>query len=329
MVAAGSLRVYVQPFLTYLSVVRNVSPNTIQGYSTDLDQFFDFVGRTGAEQPFDHLAIRRFLGERRSREGGVRPDSAATAARKLSALKSFTRYLCREGILETNPAADVRSPRKPKRLPPFLVLDEVASLLDLPDDSVRGLRDRALLELLYATGARVSEVWRLDTEDLDLDGEFVRLMGKGRKERIVPFGSKAREALERYYRLSRPVLLRGLGRLQGLPEATRRRADTDVSRADSYRAVFLNRSGGRLSVRGIRRVVDGYVRRLARIRRISPHGLRHSFATHLLDAGADLRMVQEMLGHASLSTTQIYTHVSQERIRAVYRNAHPRARSSR
>lgn len=310
---AGELEKHVDSFLAYLQAVRSVSPNTLQAYSTDLSQFFSFVERQGADQPLSYHTIRRFLAAMRSPTGAQGGPMPATLARKLAALRSFLRYLCREGILEDNPAALVSSPRQGKRLPHFLHLEEVQELLSLPGGGPSGLRDRAVLEMLYATGARISEIGHLDMEDLDFEGEFVRLTGKGRKERIVPFGSFAQEALRRYIDLARPEYLRGVDR----SGASRGKVEP--------KALFLNRSGSRLSVRGLRRLVDKYLGRLALERHVTPHGLRHSFATHLLNEGADIRAVQEMLGHASLSTTQVYTHVSQARIRAVYRNAHPRA----
>ncbi len=310
---AGELERHVDSFLAYLQAVRSVSPNTLQAYSTDLGQFFSFVESHGADQPLSHHTIRRFLAAMRSRAGAQGGPTPATLARKLAALRSFLRYLCREGILDDNPAALISSPRQGKRLPRFLHLEEVQELLSLPGGGPAGLRDRAVLEMLYATGARISEIWRLDMEDLDFEGEFVRLSGKGRKERIVPFGSFALDALRRYIDQARPEFLRG---------TDRRTRSRDGSES---KALFLNRGGTRLSVRGLRRLVDKYLGHLALERHVTPHGLRHTFATHLLNEGADIRAVQEMLGHASLSTTQVYTHVSQARIRAVYRNAHPRA----
>jgi integrase/recombinase XerC len=321
---ACDLEGHVDSYLAYLRVVRGSSPNTLQAYSTDLGQFFTFIGQDGGNEPADYLTIRRFLAALRS--GGVgsgeagppgRVVSAATLARKLATLRSFFRYLCREGILEANPAATVSSPRQERRLPRYLHLEEVTALLELPVGGSAGLRDQAVLETLYATGARIGEIWGLDLDDVDFDGEFIRLLGKGRKERVVPFGSPAHSALQRYIDLGRPELLR---RASG-----RRASDVDRRGRELSKALFLNRDGTRLSVRGIRRLVDKYLDRLALERKVTPHSLRHTFATHLLDAGADIRAVQEMLGHASLSTTQIYTHVSQARIRAVYRNAHPRA----
>jgi site-specific recombinase XerD len=351
---AVDLERHVESFLAYLRAVRGASPNTLQAYATDLGQFFAFLERNGGDEPVGYLTIRRFLAALRSGgeawAGSILADgtgvgasgktiSSSTVARKLATLRSFFRYLCREGIMEANPAAMVSSPRQEKRLPRYLHLEEVTALLELPGGGSSGLRDRAVLETLYATGARIGEIWRLDVDDVDFDGEFVRLFGKGRKERVVPFGSMAQAALRQYIDLARPELLRravrvrrrnvaGRRGLAGTPDAGTRRAGRssgDQTETPRTRALFLNRSGTRLSVRGLRRLVDKYLNRLALERHITPHSLRHTFATHLLDAGADIRAVQEMLGHASLSTTQIYTHVSQARIRAVYRNAHPRA----
>lgn len=305
------LETHAEAFLGYLQAVRNVSPNTVQAYGTDLSQFFEYLATLAPHEPLTYLTIRGFLAARRTRN-----DSSRTVARKLAAIRSFFRYLCREGILENNPAAAVSGPRLEKRLPRYLHLEEVQALLELPDGSPQGLRDRAILEMLYATGARFGEIWRLNLDDVDLEGEFVRLYGKGRKERIVPFGSCAQSALKRYLGLSRPLLLRAADRAGAGVRA--------MSRPET-RAVFLNRRGGRLSIRGLRRVVDRYLDCLALERHVTPHSLRHSFATHLLDEGADIRAVREMLGHASLSTTQVHTHVSPARLRAVYRNAHPRA----
>ncbi len=345
---ASDLERHVDSFLAYLRAVRGASPNTLQAYATDLGQFFAFLERNGGDEPVSYLTIRRFLAALRSGgeawAGSIMADgtgvgasgktiSSSTLARKLATLRSFFRHLCREGIMEANPAAMVSSPRQEKRLPRYLHLEEVTALLELPGGGSSGLRDRAVLETLYATGARIGEIWRLDVDDVDFDGEFVRLLGKGRKERVVPFGSMAQAALRQYIDLARPELLRRAVRVRrrnvagtrGVENRRAGRSSCDQTETPRTRALFLNRSGARLSVRGLRRLVDKYLNRLALERHITPHSLRHTFATHLLDAGADIRAVQEMLGHASLSTTQIYTHVSQARIRAVYRNAHPRA----
>jgi site-specific recombinase XerD len=304
----------VDGFLTYLRAVRNVSPNTLQGYATDLAQFFAFLGRSGQGPELGHLTISRFLAELRG-EG----HSAPTVARKLSALRSFFRYLCREGVLADNPAASVTSPRLERRLPRYLHLGEVKRLLELPDRSPQGLRDRAVLEVLYATGARIGEVRRLNIEDVDIEAESVRVAGPGRKERSVSCGSHARSALRDYLTQARPVFLRAAG------GAAADGRQGHSSRTD-LRALFLNRRGGRLSARGLRRLVDKYLTRMALGLGVSPGSLRHSFAANLLDEGADISVVQEMLGHAGLSATRAYSQVSQARLRAVYWSAHPRAR---
>jgi integrase/recombinase XerC len=240
---------------------------------------------------------------RLSRRGLAR----ASIARKLAAVRSFLRHAVREGRLEANPATGVPTPRVPKGLPRDLTVDETFALLDhIEGDDLAACRDRALLELLYAAGLRVSEAVALDLDDLDLRAGVLRVLGKGNKERMVPFGSKAAQALERWLTAARPLRLNGDGR-----------------------AVFMNLRGGRLSDRSVRRVLDRRLREAAIATRVSPHALRHSFATHLLGAGADLRAIQELLGHASLSTTQRYTHVSTDALMRVYDRAHPRARRRR
>ena len=226
-------------------------------------------------------------------------------SRKVSALRSFFRYLVREGKLADNPADRISLPRLERKLPRHLNVKEAGLLVESPDSSTAlGARDRAILEILYATGLRVAELTGLNLTDIDFGKMILRALGKGSHERMVPFGKQARKAL-RVYLKRRPELC---GR--------------QVPDAD---ALFLNYRGGRLSSRSVRRSLDGYIRQTAVRNRISPHGLRHSFATHLLDAGADLRSIQELLGHASLSTTQRYTHVSTERLREVYRKSHPRS----
>lgn len=303
----------VKSFLAYLRAVRNASPLTTEAYGRDLAEFTTFSTNRGAASPgaVTHLTIRAFLGQLRAT--GLSPK---TIARKLSAVRSYFRYLCREGLLEHSPAAVVRGPgRRGRRLPRFLHEDEMARLVSTPVAShPLGLRDRAILELFYATGARISELARLDLEHVEFEAGWVRLQGKGRRERIVPFGGPARAALDLYLDRSRPVLLD-------------RNGPTEAGASDKSppAPLFVNSRGCRLSVRGLRQIVDRHGRRAVGERRVPPHGIRHSFATHLLDRGADIRSVQEMLGHASLSTTQVYTHVSQERLRSVYRNAHPRA----
>ncbi len=296
----------VPAFLGYLRDQRNYSPATIRAYGSDLTQFLAFLaargGRQGAApESVDPLVIRAFLGHLHERR-----DSRATMARKLASVRSFFRYLVREGLMKENPARPVRTPRQERKLPRFLGEAEVRVLLETPSTStLRGKRDRAILEVLYATGMRVGELVALDLEDVDLAEGTILVLGKGSKQRYVLFGEKARTALLDYL----------AARRRGAERAAGRGCD----------AVFVNRSGGRLTDRSVRRMLSARLAECALKHRISPHGLRHSFATHLLDRGADLRAIQELLGHASLSTTQRYTHVSTEQMLRVYRKAHPRA----
>jgi integrase/recombinase XerC len=293
------MRNAVAAFLRHLERERNLSPHTLRAYGQDLEQFCrhvrDELGRPPLPGDIDHLMIRSFLA--RLHRCGLRK---ASAARKLASLRTFFRYLCREGVLERNPARALLSPRLERRVPAHLEEGEVEVLLDLPGASDAARRGRAILELLYATGIRCSELVGLDLAEVDLEGRMLRVLGKGRKERVVPFGSRARDALRAY-----------------LPARARARPRTE--------ALFVNARGGRLSARSVRGLVASRVRALALARRISTHGLRHSFATHLLQRGADLRTIQELLGHASLSTTQRYTHVNTPQILEIYRKTHPRA----
>ncbi len=288
----------VKRFLSCLRDQRDYSPHTLRAYGRDLEDFLQFVGEEEVERA-SGLRIRAFLANLRQR--GV---SRKTMARKLAALRSFYRYLAREGMVEGNPAVGVRSPRLPKRLPKFLTEKQVNALLDAPDKSkLWGLRDAAIMEMLYGSGIRVSELAGLERDDVDLLGEMIRVKGKGRKERISPLGGVAAAVLRRYL------------------EAV----DREITGRRDRRALFINQRGGRLTARSVRRVVDRYLAQSGVGADTSPHTLRHSFATHLLDRGADLRAVQELLGHASLSSTQIYTHLTTERLREVYKVSHPRA----
>ena len=294
----------VDRFLAYLRDQRRASPQTLRAYESDLAQFGAFLSEehSGGPAPgpagIDALAVRGFVA-RLHRSGLGR----SSVARKLSAVRSFMENAVREGRIESSPAKTVPTPKVPKRLPRNLTVDEVFALLDgIEGSDEAGIRDRAILEFLYATGLRVGELMSLDLEDLDLAGETVRVLGKGNKERIVPFGSKAKSALLRWIETSRPLRETG--------EAG---------------AVFLNPRGGRLTDRSVRRILDRRLREASVRAHVSPHALRHSFATHLLGAGADLRAIQELLGHASLSTTQRYTHVSMDALMKVYDAAHPRA----
>ncbi len=294
----------VDRFLAYLRDQRRASPQTLRAYESDLAQFGAFLSEehSGGPAPgpagIDALAVRGFVA-RLHRSGLGR----SSVARKLSAVRSFMENAVREGRIDSSPAKTVPTPKVPKRLPRNLTVDEVFALLDgIEGSDEAGIRDRAILEFLYATGLRVGELVSLDLEDLDLAGETVRVLGKGNKERIVPFGSKAKSALLRWIETSRPL-----------------RETGDAG------AVFLNPRGGRLTDRSVRRILDRRLREASVRAHVSPHALRHSFATHLLGAGADLRAIQELLGHASLSTTQRYTHVSMDALMKVYDAAHPRA----
>lgn len=296
----------VRAFLQSLEGERGVSPHTLAAYRRDLRHFLQFLQheRIAAWDAVNSQVARRYVAQLE------RHYARSTVARHLSALRTFFRFLYREGKVSRNPLALVATPKQQRRLPKFLTPDEVRAVLQAPDASPLGLRDRALLEVLYATGLRVSELVSLRQTDLTLrpssgqawDGEL-RVTGKGRKERIVLLTTAAMDALHRYQEEGRPHLTRT------------RRVD----------AVFLNVRGGPLSDRGVRVIVERHIREVAFDRRISPHVLRHTFATHLLDGGADLRTVQELLGHANLATTQIYTHVSRDWLKRVYDKAHPRA----
>jgi integrase/recombinase XerC len=293
------MRASAAAFLRHLERERNASPNTIRAYGEDLAQFTAYLsmelGREPRPEDADHLAIRGFLADLHRRRL-----SKASAARKLAGLRTFFRYLCREGRLATNPARILATPRRGRRIPSVLDEAQVRALLDMPGDGLEAVRGRAILELLYATGMRCAELVSLDLGEVDVDARMVRVRGKGGKERVVLFGRLAREALRAW-----------------LVERRRLRPKTD--------ALFLNARGSRLTDRSVRALVARRVAQVALERRCSPHTLRHSFATHLLTRGADLRAIQELLGHASLSTTQRYTHVDTRHLVEVYRKAHPRA----
>jgi len=297
---------FLDSFIVYLKVEKNASPRTIESYQNDLWQFIDFMARerkvpvTALEpQLVNHLAVRKHLAQLQL--SGLK---RSTIARKMASLRAFYRYLSREELIKSNPLTFVSTPKIEKRLPEVLSQDGAWALVQAPDlNTPSGLRDRAILEILYACGLRVSELVGLDTGDVDLDMGYARVMGKGSKERIVPIGSYAVEALKGYLSAGRHLL----------------------AKSGSVPAIFLNKSGGRLSARSIRNIVEKYVQMICIQCKVSPHTLRHSFATHLLDGGADLRSVQELLGHVKMSTTQIYTHISKDRLLAVYEKSHPRA----
>ncbi len=292
-------------FLAYLELERGLSRNTLEAYRSDLLQFGEFLDRRGLHATdAGHGELAEFLSELARGEDGAAPVAPTTLGRKVACLRSFYRHLRREGIMEHDPTADLHGPRKPQRLPKVLSRDEVARLLEQPQGaSPLALRDRALLEVMYACGLRASEAVGLELRDVDLEEGLLCARGKGSKERIVPVGRQAVVALLAYYRSGRTELV-GDGVQQRL---------------------FVNRRGGTLTRQGLYKIVQGHARRAGLEERMSPHTLRHSFATHLLAGGCDLRSLQEMLGHADLTTTQVYTHLSADRLKDAYFNAHPRA----
>jgi len=287
---------HIDRFLLYLEAERNASPHTIKNYGSDLKEFLNFLGKKSFEQ-VSYLTIRKFMGYLKNKES-----LKSTMSRKLACLKSFFKYLTRERVLETNPASGVATPKRERHLPSFLEVKEVEGLIESTQgDGWERKRDRAILETLYGCGIRAGELVGLNIDNVDLLSGMVKVRGKGKKERIVPLGSCAVSSIEAY--------------LNKLPEA------------DDNKSIplFVNRQKKRLTDRSVRRIILRCGRRAALNKEISPHTLRHSFATHLLDRGADLRSVQELLGHVHLSTTQIYTHVTAKRLREAYDSAHPRA----
>jgi integrase/recombinase XerD len=305
-VPASRLTDLLLDFLGYLELERGLSRNTLEAYRSDLQQFGQFLERHGIDPlAITPVELTSFVSELADGGAGRAAVAPATLQRKVACLRSFYRYLRRERMIEHDPAAELRGPRSRARLPQVLSRDEVARLLAQPrGGSPTALRDRALLETMYACGLRASEVIALALPDLDLAVGILRTRGKGSKERIVPIGSKAIESLRSYLERARP-------RLVGLREETR---------------VFVNLRGGALSRQGLYKIVQRHARSAGLDSSMSPHTLRHTFATHLLAGGCDLRSLQEMLGHADIGTTQIYTHLSTERLRDVYFDAHPRAR---
>jgi len=304
---AAAIEPLLLDFLAYLELERGLSRNTLDAYRSDLLQYGGFLAAHDVG-PLEvgHGDIASFLAELAHGSEGRVPLAAASLSRKVACLHSFYRHLRREGAIDYDPTADLRGPRKPQRLPRVLTRDEVNRLLAQP----RGagplvVRDRALLELMYACGLRASEAVGIELADLDLEEGMLRARGKGSKERLVPIGRQALTAVLAYCRSGRPELL------------------GDASQAH----LFLNRRGRPLTRQGLYKIVQGHARRAGLATRMSPHTLRHTFATHLLAGGCDLRSLQEMLGHADLSTTQVYTHLSAERLKDAYFSAHPRAQA--
>jgi integrase/recombinase XerC len=329
---------HVRDFLEHLHLNDNASGHTVRAYESDLGQFVTFLAKLLSRRrpdvtidDFQHLHIRAFLGDLHKRG-----NSRGSAARKLAALRSFGRYLRREGEIEGDPAGLVGTPKREQRLPAHLAEAEMSRLLEMPDASLPlGRRDRAILELFYASGLRLSELVGLGMEDVNLSGRVVRVLGKGGKERIVPFNRPTEEAL-RAWMLDRESILPGMAAppprdaRSGLRAgATGKRDVGPAGRGTRTRRqsepLFLNYRGGRLTTRSVDRLVRKYVASCSTRFGISPHALRHSFATHLLERGADLRAIQELLGHARLSTTQRYTHVNSAQLMDAYRKSHPKA----
>ncbi len=301
----------IASFMDYLVSQKGYSDYTVKNYQVDLEHFLGFLlekqksaGEEGSVpelESIDFLVIREYLGKLYGRY------KRTTIARRLSAIRSFFHFLERKGLVKSNPAADISSPKQGRYIPTHLPVDEMFRLLEGPDrEEPLGLRDLAILEVLYSCGIRVSELSGLNLSSVDFDQRLVKVMGKGSKERIVPIGSKALRAVEDYVEATLSLRRKAQGDTQGAP-------------------LFINFRGGRLSTRSVGRIVKKYASQCGLMTEITPHSLRHTFATHLLDGGADLRSVQELLGHASLSTTQKYTHVSLEKLMEVYDKAHPRS----
>ena len=319
MSARPALRELSREFLKFLRFNRNVSPHTLRAYDTDISQWLSHLGTIRgrpvsalAIQDFDTDGVRSYLGELYERG-----NSKASTSRRLSGVRAFARYLVREELIEADPTALIGAPKKDQTLPAHLGADDTNRLLASPDgDTLAGRRDRAILELFYASGLRLSELVGLDLEDVNLSGRMLRVRGKGGKERLVPCNQTAAESIREM-----------LADRATLPASSDARGRTTArSHARTRTPLFLNQRGGRLTTRSVDRIVRRYVTD-ARIQQpISPHALRHTFATHLLQAGADLRAIQELLGHSRLSTTQRYTHLDVARLKEVYGNAHPRAR---
>jgi integrase/recombinase XerC len=289
-----ALRELSKNFYRYLSLEKGVSPNTQRAYEGDIERFVTFLEKKDYGE-VDLKAIRTYVGEI---YGDLKKSSLS---RKVSSIRVFFKFLKKRGYITENPAALVKNPRIEKHLPKFYTVDEIFHFLDtLPEETWINLRNRAIFELIYSTGMRASEALALDIADVHLEGLMALVKGKGGKERVLPFGEKARDAIERYLRELR------------------------ARRIESTKALFVNRQGGRLSYRGLLKVMKKHQLDASLFKNLALHGIRHSFATHMLDGGADLRSIQELLGHSKLSTTQRYTHISMDKIMEIYDKAHPR-----
>jgi tyrosine recombinase XerC len=319
----GSLKQHIRDFVEYLRLNRNVSPHTARAYASDLDQFLTAAAQAhGRPRPslvpadFSPDNVRVYLGAL-YRDGASR----ATAARKLAAVRTFGRWLRREGLIDADPASLSGTPSREQKIPVHLSVEEMARLLETPDRSTPlGRRDQAILELFYASGLRLAELTGLDLDDLNLASRMLRVLGKGRKQRLVPITQTAADAIRQYLK-DRDAMIREAASGRELSVTRGRRPDAHP--------LFVNYRGGRLGPRSVHRLVQKYVALCSTRFGISPHALRHSFATHLLQGGADVRGIQELLGHAQLSTTQRYTHADAAHLIEVYRQAHPRARQHR
>ncbi|MDP2207325.1 MAG: tyrosine recombinase XerC [Bacteroidota bacterium] len=298
---------HITSFLDFLKFEKNYSSNTVSSYEDDLLQLHSFFIKHFSSEKYqlktiDNLTIRLFLGD--LIENGI---SKKSIARKLSSVRSFYKYLYRKKIIKSNPTINIATPKIPKKLPSFLDESAIIKMLELPNEAaVTGLRDKALLELLYSTGIRLNELIELNLENIDWYNKTLKVIGKGRKVRITPFGEKAKSALKKYL-LSREELFSG------------------TTSEKELRSVFISNRGKRMYPKGVYNIVNHYIQQVSDIEKKSPHVLRHTFATHLLNRGADLKAVKELLGHESLSTTQIYTHVTIDRLKSIYDQAHPKS----
>ncbi len=295
----------VQKFITYLEIERNVSEHTIKAYSSDIKQFLEFLKSDEEELGnITHRTIRKFLAHLQNKAY-----SNKSIGRKLATIRAFFKFLVREGYQKTNPTLVVSTPKIAKKLPEFLTVENMIKLIEKPDESdVLGIRDRAIFETLYSTGIRVGELTHLNIYDIDFGGGTIKVKGKGNKQRITPIGDTALDVINRYSAV-RSALFN----------------NKNIGITEDRQALFLDKWGGRLTSRSVERIVRKHIVGIPKALGITPHTFRHSFATHLLDAGADLRSVQELLGHVSLSTTQIYTHLTPEKLKRTYKKAHPRA----